>query len=322
MSHRVLFTDHTFDDLQIEREILNEVDAELIDGEQTNESLQELTEDIDALLVMYDEIDSEMISSATNCQVISRTGIGVNNVDIEAATENNIVVTNVPDYCIPEVADHTLALTLALQRKIVDYTQSVRDGDWEVFQGRPMHRLGEQTWGLVGYGNIARAVSKRAAALGMNRIAFDEYLSSDEIAENGATPVDSISELLESSDVVSVHVPLTEETENLITGDELQMMRDSAYLINCARGGIVNENALAEAIESGNIAGAGLDVLSEEPPGADNPLVNKSRVLITPHTAFSSSESVIELREKAARNVRDVLTGETPDYIVNSELID
>ena len=320
MPHRVVFTDHTFDTLDVEREILADSDVDLVDGEQTDEPLSELVLDADALLVMYDEIDAELIDTMEHCRVISRTGIGVDNVDVEAATERGILVTNVPDYCIPEVADHTLALALALERKIVDYDRSVRDGEWDVFQGRPMHRLTEQTWGLVGFGNIAQAVGSRAAALGMDLVAYDEYLDDEEISENGVRPVDSLTEVLETADVVSVHVPLTSETEGLIGESQLRSMRETAYLINCARGGIVDEQALADAIESGGIAGAGLDVLSEEPPTDDHPLLDESRVIITPHAAFNSEESVVELREKAARNVRDALTGETPTYLVNDQL--
>ena len=320
MPHRVVFTDHTFDTLDVERDIFADMDVELVDGERTDEPLSELVPDADALLVMYDKIDAELIDAMEHCRVISRTGIGVDNVDVEAATERGIFVTNVPDYCIPEVADHTLALALALERKIVDYDRSVRDGEWDVFQGRPMHRLTEQTWGLVGFGNIAQAVASRAAALGMEQVAYDEYLDDEEISQHGARPVDSLTQVLETADVVSVHVPLTPETEGLIGESQLRSMRETAYLINCARGGIVDEHALADAIASGGIAGAGLDVLSEEPPASDHPLRGESRVIITPHAAFNSEESVVELREKAARNVRDALVGETPTYLVNDQL--
>ncbi|QIO25224.1 C-terminal binding protein [Haloarcula sp. JP-L23] len=317
MTHRVVFTDHTFDDLDIEREILAEADAELVDAAASDEPLADLVTDADGILVMYDEIDAGLIRSMSECQVISRTGIGVDNVDIDAATEAGIHVTNVPDYCIPEVADHTLGLALALQRKLIEYDRSVEAGEWDVSAGRPMHRLAEQTWGLVGYGNIARAVGDRVEATGMDRIAFDAFLDDEEIRKNGAEPVDSLDELLGRADVVSVHVPLTEETENMVGRAELEAMQNHAYLINCARGGIVDEDALAAALDDGEIAGAGLDVLSEEPPSEDHPLLDDHRMIITPHAAFNSEESVVELRQKAARNARDVLSGELPAYSVN-----
>lgn len=321
MTHRVVFTDHTFDDLGIEREILAAADAELVDAAASDEPLADLVTDADGILVMYDEIDADLIRSMDECKVISRTGIGVDNVDIDAATEAGIHVTNVPDYCIPEVADHTLGLALALQRKIVEYDRSVEAGEWDVSAGRPMHRLSEQTWGLVGYGNIARAVGDRVEATGMDRIAFDAFLDDEEIRENGPEPVDSLDELLGRADVVSVHVPLTNETEHMIGREELEAMQTGAYLINCARGGIVDEDVLAAALDAGEIAGAGLDVLAEEPPGEDHPLLDDPRSIITPHVAFNSEESVVELRQKAARNARDVLVGESPAYSVNGEAL-
>lgn len=322
MPDRVLFTDHTFDDLAIEREILADIDATVIDGESVEEPIKDLVTDVEALIVMYHEIDQELIERMERCQVISRTGIGVDNVDLEAASERGIYVTNVPDYCIPEVSDHVMALFLALQRKIVDYHTQVHDGQWDVTAGRPMHRTEGQTIGLVAFGNIARAVRDRAVEFGMEALAFDPYLDAEEIREGGATPVAGLSELLEQSDVVSVHTPLTPETEDLISTDEFTTMKETAFIINAARGGIIDETALAEALDAGELAGAGLDVLADEPPADDHPLVQDDRVILTPHAAWNSAESMIELREKAARNVRVVLEGDVPDYLVNRDILE
>lgn len=319
MTHRVVFTDHTFENLDIEREILAEADAELVDATASDESVSDLVTDADGILVMFNKIDADLIRRIGGCEVISRTGIGLDNIDINAATEAGIHVTNVPDYCIPEVADHTFGLALALQRKIVEYNRSVENGEWDVSAGPPMHRLTEQTWGLIGYGNTARAVSDRVEATGMDRIAFDAFLDDEVIRDNGAEPTESLDELLRRADVVSVHVPLTDETKHMIDRAELEAMQNDAYLINCARGEIVDEDALADALDSGEIAGTGLDVLAEEPPAEDHPLVENDRAIITPHAAYSSEESVIELRQKAARNACDVLVGESPTYSINGE---
>ncbi|WP_248895882.1 C-terminal binding protein [Haloplanus halobius] len=320
MPDTVVFIDHTFDDLDIEREILSDVD--LIDGEATDEPLTDLVAGADAVIVMYETVDGDLLDAMPDCQIVSRTGIGIDNVDLDAATERGVYVANVPDYCIPEVSDHTIALMLALERKIVDYNDRVRNREWDVFAGRTMHRLSDQTLGLVAFGDIARAVCEKATVLGMDVLAHDPYLDPAEVGDTDATLVDDLSTLLAESDVVSVHSPLTPQTEGLIGADELATMKESAFLVNTARGGIVDEDALAAAVESGSIAGAGLDVLASEPPADDSPLLDLDGVILTPHAAFNSAESVVELREKAARNVKQVLDGDVPEYLVNERVLD
>jgi D-3-phosphoglycerate dehydrogenase len=261
-------------------------------------------------------VDAELLDAMPDCRVVSRTGIGVDNVDIDAATERGVHVTNVPDYCIPEVSDHTIALLLALERKVVAYDRRVKGGEWDVTAGRTMHRLDGQTLGLVGFGSIARAVCEKAGAFGMDVIAHDPYVES---TDADAALVSDLSTLLSRADVVSVHTPLTPETEGMLDADSFERMKESAFLLNPSRGGIVDEAALADAIDAGEIAGAGLDVLAEEPPESDNPLfdVDPDRVILTPHAAYNSAESVVELREKAAKNVRATLAGDGPLYPVN-----
>lgn len=324
MAHRVVFADHTFDSLDIEREILAtaDVDIELVDSEAREEPLEDIADDAAGLIVMYEEIDEDVLGLMPNCQVISRTGIGVDNVDVEAATEQGTYVTNVPDYCIDEVSDHTIALMLALQRKIVFYNDRVRDGDWDVAAGRPMTRLGEQTIGLIAFGNIAREVGRKASALGMEVLAWDPFLNDDDIENGGATPVDELPDLLERSDVVSVHPPLTPETEGMLSTDEFETMKESAFVLNVARGGIIDEDALATALDAEEIVGAGIDVVAEEPPTESNPLVDHDDVILTPHAAWNSTQSVHELREKAAMNVRVALEGDVPAYLYNESVLE
>ena len=324
MDHKVVFTDHTFDALDIEREVFAEadVDIELVDGERRDEPLEDVAADADGLLVMYEEIDEELIDRMTECRVISRTGIGVDNVDVDAATERGTYVTNVTDYCIDEVSDHTIAFMLALQRKLVFYNDQTRAGGWDVTAGRPMTRLGEQALGLVAFGNIACEVGRKASALGMDVLAWDPYLDDAEIEEGGATPIDDLEELLARSDVVSVHPPLTPETEGLLSTNEFEAMKDSAFVLNVARGGIVDESALADALEAGEVAGAGIDVLAEEPPSDSHPLVDRDDAILTPHAAWNSTQSVRELREKAAMNVRTALEGDVPPYLYNDSVLE
>ncbi|MDR9431714.1 MAG: C-terminal binding protein [Natronomonas sp.] len=322
MTYRVVFTDHTFDELDVERGILSDLDVEVIDGERSEASNEELAEGADGLLVMFDTVDAALMDAMPDCRIISRTGIGLDNVDVEAATERGIFVTNVPDYCIPEVSDHALALMLSLSRKVVEYEDQVHGGGWDVSEGRTMHRLETQTIGLVAFGNIARAVCEKANGFGMDVIAHDPFLSDEQIREGGAEPVEELDDLLARSDVVSVHTPLTPETEGMIDAEAFETMQESAFVVNVARGGIIDEADLADALDAGEIAGAGIDVLSEEPPSEDNPLVGRDDVILTPHAAWHSAESMIELREKAARNLRDTLAGDVPTYLVNTELIE
>jgi D-3-phosphoglycerate dehydrogenase len=321
MSHTVVFTDHTFDDLDVERRILDEIDAELIDGEASDEPLPDLVADADAVIAMYADVDAALLDAMPDCRVVSRTGIGVDNVDIDAATERGVYVTNVPDYCIPEVSTHTFALLLALARKVVAFDARAARGEWDEHAGRPMHRLDGRTLGLVAYGDIARAVAEKARAFGMEVIAHDPYVDPADVGD-GVTLVEDLSTLLAASDAVSIHAPLTPETEGMIGAAELDAMKESAFLVNAARGGIVDEEALADAVERGAIAGAGLDTLAEEPPPSDSPLLDPEDVILTPHAAYNSAESVRELREKAARNVRQTLAGEVPDYLVNGDVIE
>ena len=320
MSDTVVFTDHTFGDLDIERDILGEVGAELIDAEARDDPLETVLADAapDGVIVMYETVDADLLDAMPNCRVVSRTGIGFDNVDLDAATERGVYVTNVPDYCIPEVSDHTLALLLALARKIVDYDSRIERGEWDVTAGRSMHRLDGQTLGLIALGDIARAVGEKASALGMDVVAHDPYV---EEPPEGVTLVD-LETLLAESDAVSIHSPLTPQTEGMVGAEELAAMKETAFLLNTARGGIVDEDALADAVREGSIAGAGLDVLAEEPPAPDSPLRNTDDVILTPHAAYNSAESVVELREKAARNVAQTLAGEGPDYLVNEGVRD
>ena len=254
------------------------------------------------------------------CRVISRTGIGVDNVDIEAATEKGIVVTRVPDYCIDEVSDHALGLLFALARKIPLANSRVHAGQWSVDLVIPLHRLRGQTLGLAGFGQIPRALAPKAQALGLSVIAYDPYVSEEAMAAMGVRQV-GFEQLLAESDHISVHAPLTSETHHMFNREAFQGMKPGAVLINTARGPLVDEEALVDALEAGELAGAGLDVLEQEPPASGSRLLGRSDVILTPHTGFYSEESLLDLQVKAAEEILRVLQGEKPRNPVNPQVL-
>jgi len=275
--------------------------------------------DADALLVTYAKITAEMIRQMKRCRIISRFGIGVDNVDIAAATGAGIVITKVPDYCIDEVSDHAMAMLLALVRKIPYANSLVHAGRWEMPAVAPIHRLRGSVLGLVGFGRIPQLVAPKARAFGIKIIAFDPYIPLDVMTRAGVEKVE-FGELLKRSDYVSIHSPLLPETRHLFNEEAFRKMKPTAYLVNTARGPIVDEAALAHALDAQQIAGAALDVLSQEPP-AGSPLFGRNNVILTPHTSFYSVESLVELQVKAAEEVVRVLSKQAPRNPVNPEAL-
>jgi D-3-phosphoglycerate dehydrogenase len=260
-----------------------------------------------------------MIRQMTHCRIISRFGIGVDNVDIPAATGAGIVVTKVPDYCVDEVSDHTMALLLAAVRKIPMASEQVHSGTWKMPNVVPIHRLRGRVLGLVSFGRIPQLVAPKARAFGLRVVAYDPFLPAEVFTSAGVEQVD-FPELLKISDYVSVHSPLVPETTGLFNADAFKQMKKTAYLVNTARGPIVDEAALAQALDSGEIAGAALDVMTQEPP-VDSPLIGNKKVILTPHTSFYSEESLVELQTKAAQEVVAVLSGKAPRNPVNPEVV-
>ena len=279
--------------------------------------------DVDAIITSWGlRIDHQVIDAMKKCVVIGVGSVGVDMVDIEAATAAGIVVTNVPDVFIEEVADYAMMLLLNVSRLTPTMAQMAKDGRW--YQARPIlsrvPRVMGQTLGLFAFGNVARCTARRAKAFGMHVIAFDPYVSELEMSALGVEPV-SFSELLERSDYLSVHAPHNEETEHAINAEAFARMKNSAIVINTARGPIIDEKALIEALRSGQIAGAGLDVLEQEPPALDNPLLSMDNVLVTPHVASASTRMRPETRRRAAREVALVLRGRWPMSCVNPTVL-
>jgi D-3-phosphoglycerate dehydrogenase len=321
MSFIVAITDYVFPSLEPERAVLEPLGVELRPGQcKSEEEIIALAQHADAVLNCYAKMTARVIEKLSRCKIIARYGIGVDNVDLAAASKARILVTNVPDYCIDEVSDHALALLLALARHVAAADGAVKAGTWDVVSHAGIRRLRGQILGLLGFGKIAKALASKVQPLGMKVLVYDPYIEPALIARLGVQAV-SLDRLLAEADAISIHVPLSPETRNIIGQRELARMKPTAFLINTSRGGIVDEQALAEAVKAGRIGGAALDVLSVEPPPLDYPLRKLPNVILTPHFAFYSRESVIELQTKAAEEVARALKGQPPRSPVNPEVL-
>jgi D-3-phosphoglycerate dehydrogenase / 2-oxoglutarate reductase len=318
----VAVTDHVFPDLDQEREILGAEGHELRFGTNaaTPEEVASAVAGADAVLNCYAKMPGDVIRGLSGCRIIARYGIGLDTVDMDAANEMGIVVTNVPDYCIDEVSDHALSLALSLARGVALLDRKVRAGSWTPTDARPLHRIRGRTFGLVGFGRIARALAVKSAALGYEVVTTDPYVPDDAIREAGAEPL-TFEALLGRADVVSLHVPLTDESHHLIDAQALAAMKPGAILVNTSRGPLVDADALRASLEAGHLGGAALDVLEREPPSADDPLLHRDDVVITPHAGFYSEESLRELQRKAVEQVVEVLAGRRPPYAVNADAV-
>jgi D-3-phosphoglycerate dehydrogenase / 2-oxoglutarate reductase len=313
---KVVLTDYVWDSLEVEQRTLEGL-AELValKAKTPAEFLPEAA-DCDALLNTYaGPITAEVMARMPNCRIIARYGIGVDTIDLDAATAAGIIVTNNPTYCIEEVAEHTMALLLACARKAAFYDRLVRAGKWEVPPGKPMFRLAGGTLGLVGFGNIARQVAARAAAFGMRIVFCDPFV---EAGQHGiAASKLELDVLLGEADFVSLHPPLVRETRKLIGDEALRRMKPTAFLINCARGPIVDTQALVRALDERRIAGCALDTVDPEPLPDPHPLRGRENVIITPHAAWYSEQAMAGLQAGAPGEVRRVLSGQWPVNVVN-----
>ena len=315
----VAVTDHVFPDLELERRLLADAGHELRFGSNAAsvEEVQEAIAGADAVLNCYAPMPAEVIRGLDRCVVIARYGIGLDTIDLDEATAKGIVVTNVPDYCIDEVSDHALALLMFLARGVTLLDRRVRSGSWTPSVARPIHRLRGRTLGLVGFGRIARALAAKVAPLGFRVLTTDPFVPDEAVREAGAEPA-TLEELLAAADVVSIHAPLTTDSRHLMGAAELATMKPGAILINTSRGPLVDLDALRAALAEERLGGAGLDVLEVEPPAPDDPLLLRDDVIITPHAAFYSEESLEELQRKAVEQVIEALAGRTPPYAVNT----
>lgn len=293
-----------------------EYDAE---NPNTEEAIIDACRGAHAVINSAVKLTPKVIESLDRCVVIARTGVGVDTVDLPTATRCGITVTNVPDFCFDEVSDTALSLILAAVRKVVYINNLVKNGAWNRAAARPIHKLRGSTLGLVAFGNIARAVATKAEAFGFRIIACDPYVKPEVAAEYNVTLVD-LDNLLRESDVISIHAPLNDSTYHLIGEAELRMMKRSAFLVNTGRGPVVDGRALARALTEGWIAGAGLDVMENEPPDPDDPLLKLENIVITPHYASYTEEAYAEMRRKVVEAVAAALRGEFPRVVANPEV--
>lgn len=316
----VAVTDSVFPNLDAARKVVSRVGAELrLAKAPTAEAIVEVAKDADAVLITYAKLTAEIIEQMTKCRIISRFGIGVDNVDIATATRKGIVVTKVPDYCIDEVSDHAMALLLALVRKIPLANARVQAGEWQMPSVVPIHRLRGTVLGLVGFGRIPQLLAPKAQAFGLRVIAFDPYVPEEVMSRAGVKRVE-FAELVKTSDYISIHAPLMPETNHLFNAAVFSQMKPTAYLVNTARGPVVDEAALAAALDKRQLAGAALDVVEKEPP-SNSPLLGRDNLILTPHTGFYSEESLADLQTKAAEEVVRVLSGQAPRNPVNPEVL-
>jgi D-3-phosphoglycerate dehydrogenase len=313
---KVVVTDYVWESLDVERRTLEGLaDLRAFKAKTMDEVLPELA-DCDAVLNTYlAPIDAAVMARMPKCRIIARYGIGVDTIDLEAATRAGIIVTNNPTYCIEEVAEHTMALLLACARKTAFYDRLVRDGRWEVPPGKPIYRVAGRTLGLIGFGNIARQVAVRAAAFGMRVLFSDPNVKEGQFPAPGKRV--ELAELLRESDFVSLHPPLVPQTRKMINDATLAQMKPGAFLINCARGPIVDTDALVRALDAKKIAGCALDTIDPEPLPNPHPLRERDNVVLAPHAAWYSEQAMAGLQAGAPNEVRRVLSGEWPVNVVN-----
>jgi D-3-phosphoglycerate dehydrogenase len=327
MARKVIMTMFRYPGIPADEEAYRRLGAEFIHHPcATEEEIIAAAGDADAVITAMQSYSRGVIQQLTRLKLISVVGIGFEGIDVAAATEHGVLVANVPDYCQDEVSSHVLALILACNRKLVRLVDAVREGKWDSLEKPhirhdimpPLPRLRGQTLGLVGFGRIARALAPKAQGLGLKVLAYDPFSPQDSARELGVELV-GLERLLRESDYVSVHAALTPENRRMLGEKEFEQMKPTAFLINTARGGLVDEEALCSALSRGQLAGAALDVTDPEPPRPDNPLLRMENVILTAHTAQFSDEAMADLRRGVEENIFSVLRGEWPRGLVNPE---
>jgi len=321
---RVAIADHDYDDVEIERGILEAAGLEVVELQARSEDeLIAGARGCAAIVNQYAYVGAKTLAAIPTCRLVARYGIGVDIVDVEAATQRGVLVTNVRDYCTEEVADHAIGMMLTLARRIPQYDRAAHAGTWRWQAARPVHRLRGGVMGIVSFGRIGKAIAERAPPFGIEAIAYDPYVDDGTFAERGVRRAGK-DELIERSDFVMMQAPLTPETRHFIAEPELRRMKRRAIVVNTGRGPTIDNKALYRALKEGWIAGAGLDDTEEEPAHhgtwspADNPLFTLDNVLITPHVGYYSEESIRMCREVAASEVARVLSGQRPANPVNN----
>lgn len=318
---KVVITDWEFENLCYEEQVLNHPDIEWKAFQcRTEEEVIQACQGADGIINQYAPITRKVIESLDRCKVITRYGIGLNTIDLDAATEKGICVANAPDYGIDEVSNHALALLMDVARKISFANKQVKQGKWDFKPLQPIYRLTGLTLGLVGFGNIAQRLAEKVVPLGLNVIAYDPYIPED-VAKGRNVSLVSLKELCQKADFISVHAPLLPATKGMIGKQQFELMKKGVAIINTSRGPVIDEEAFIQALQAGIVAGAGLDVVEEEPIRSHHPFLSMDQVILTPHSAWYSEEAAVEVRSKTALGVVDVLVyGEYPKYLANRQV--
>jgi D-3-phosphoglycerate dehydrogenase len=324
---KIVITDYDYGDVSIETEILEAAGGQVIALQvKTEKDLAEVARDCFGMMNQYARIGAETIARMQNCRVIARYGVGVDIVDVEAASKKGILVTNVRDYCTEEVADHAIALWLTLARKLPAYDKATRAGEWRWQSGAPINRIRGRSMGIVSFGKIGQAIADRAQAFGVELLVYDPYISAEKISAKGARSV-SKEELLRKADFLIMQAPMTDETRHFLSYREFETMKPTAIVVNTGRGPTIDNKALYKALTENQIAAAGLDDPEEEPAKRaswspdDNPIFGLPNVIVTPHAAYYSEESIQMARTIAANEVASILLGRSPSFPVNAEAV-
>lgn len=314
---KVYVTDYEYASLLEEETELAKYGIELIAKQcKTEDDIIRECKDADGLIDQYAPIGRKVIEALPNLKVVARYGVGFNTVDLDAATEHGVCVVNVPDYCMDEVSNQAFALIMTCARKITLLNDQVQRGEWDYKISKPITRLAGQTLGILGFGRIPRALAKKAVAFDLKLAVYDPFLKQEDVDSYNATLM-SLEEVLKVSDIISLHVPLSKETDKFINAKAFEIMKDGVIIVNTSRGALIDEEALYDAIKSGKVASAGLDVTTIEPLPADSKLRGLDNVIITPHVAWYSEESEKELKTKAARGAGEIISGYDIPNIVN-----
>ena len=314
---KVVISDYVWPNIDIEKKFFESKNIDLVVSNNKSDLKKQIV-DAAGLLFCFESIDEDILRSSKNLKVAQRYGIGVDNININVATEIGVVVANIPDYCIDEVSDHAMSMILSLNRLLTRDSDLVKKGMWnEIKKDKRVYRLSEATLGLIGFGRIGRRISEKAKNFGLKVIAYDPYLKETEIE---GVEIHSLNKVLKDSNIISLHLPLTEQTKHIIGKDEFNLMSNDTILINVSRGGLINEEALVENLNCGKIRGAGLDVI-ETSTDRSNKLFSFDNVIITPHTAFFSQESSEELQLRSSQQLYDVLMGKKPKFLINPNVL-
>lgn len=321
MTIKIVITDCDHDSIAVEQGVAQEAGVELVLAQcKTEDDVIAAATDADGIVVQYAPITAKVLDALPKLKSIGRYGVGVDTLDVEAATARGVIISNVPDYGTEDVSDHAIALALTLGRGTARMDREVRAGQFSLESVKPLHRFNSRVFGVLGLGLIGAAAARKAKGLGYEVIGFDPAREVGSVTEEGIAVV-SQAELLERSDVISLHVPLNKHTHHLVNDEFLAAAKDGAVLINTCRGGVVDTNAVVRALRSGKLYGAGLDVFEQEPLPQDAAILSEPNVVLTPHAAWYSEESYAELKSRAIGNVIDFCAGRTPRNILNPDAL-